>query len=201
MSRFTRRQILRILSSILPASALGLWSEGRRDAFDRERVCVHVFQPGLIIPKPLWDRYDAPPVSRSRSDLFNLAVPELILCRTEKKFLSIFQYFWPIERSEFLDAFGKVSVLFEKRKITGMNDVLEFSSYLDNINAKTKYKFNHTAILFTFNDVTRNVVADHLKLWQAFGIGEFVLFKDPSRAPYLCSYPSLQKGFKRPPPI
>jgi hypothetical protein len=100
-----------------------------------------------------------------------------------------------------MDAFGKVSVLFEKRKITGMNDVFEFSSYLEKTNAKTKYKFNHTAILFTFNDVTRHVVADLLNLWQAHGIGEFVLFKDPSKAPYLCTHPSLQKGFKRPPPI
>jgi hypothetical protein len=31
-------------------------------------------------------------------------------------------------------------------------------------------------------------------------IEELIIIKNPARAPYLCSYPSLQKGFKKPPP-
>lgn len=201
MVRFTRRQILQILSMILPASALGIRSVGAQDAFDKELVCVHIFQPGFKIPEPLWEQHDAIPALRDHSDLFNLKIPELILCTTEKDFLSIFEYFWPIERSEFNDMLGKVSIVYEKRKMTGKGDVSEFSRYLENIEAQTKRSMNNTAIIFTLNDFTRYFVADILNLLQTFGIDEFLLFKDPSRSPYLCSYPSLQKGFKRPPPI
>ena len=99
-----------MLSMILPTSALGCGSKGARDPFDKELVCVHIFQPGFKIPKPLWERHDSIPVRRAHSDLFNLHIPELILCTTEKDFLSIFEYFWPIEQSEFNDILRKVSV-------------------------------------------------------------------------------------------
>jgi hypothetical protein len=190
-----------MLSMILPAAAIGFKSEGAQDAFDKELVCVHIFQPGFKIPEPLWERHDSIPVLRDHSDLFNLKIPELILCKTEKDFLSIFEYFWPIERSEFNATLRKVSVEYQKLKITGKSDVSEFSRYLENIKAEAKRNIENTAIIFTLNDFTRYFVADNLTLWQTFGINEFVLFKDPSKSPYLCSYPSLQMGFKRPPPI
>ena len=186
---------------ILPVSALGFRSEGAQDSFDRELVCVHIFQPGLKIPEPLWERHDSIPVLRDQSDLFNLKIPELILCTTEKNFLSIFEYFWPIERSEFNDTFRKVSVEYQKLKITGKSEVSELSRCPENIKAEKKRNMKNTAIIFTLNDFTRYFIADYLNLWQTFGIDEFVLFKDPSKSPYLCSYPSLQKGFKQPPPI
>lgn len=199
--RFTRRQVLQMLAMILPVSALGFRGEGAQDAFDRELVCVHIFKPGFKIPAPLWERYDSIHVRRDQSDLFNLKIPELILCTTEKDFLSIFEYFWPIERSEFNDTLRKVSVEYQKLKNTEKSDVFEFSRYLENFKAETKRNMKNTAIIFTLNEFTRYFVADNLNLWQSFGIDEFVLFKDPSISPYLCSYPSLQKRFKRPPPI
>lgn len=186
---------------ILPISALGFRSKGAQDAFDRELVCVHIFLPGLKIPEPLWERHDSIPILKDHSDLFNLKIPELVLCTTEKDFLSIFQYFWPIERSDFNDTLGKVRIAYQKLKITGKSDISEFSMYLESNKAEIKRNMNNTAIIFTLNDYTRYFVADNLNLWQTFGIDEFVLFKDPSKSPYLCSYPSLQKGFKRPPPI
>ena len=201
MGRFTRRQILQMLSMILPATALGFRSVGAQDIFDKELVCAHIFQPGFKIPEPLWERHDSIPALRDHSDLFNLKIPELILCTTEKDFLSTFEYFWPIKRSEFNDTLGKVSVEYQKQKLTGKSDVSEFSRCLENIKAKTKRHIENTAIIFTLNDFTQYFVADNLNLWQTYGIDEFVLFKDPSKSPYLCSYPSLQKGFKRPPPI
>ena len=190
-----------MLSMILPATALGFRSAGAQDAFGRELVCVHIFQPGFKIPEPLWERYDSIPAPRDRSDLFNLNIPELILCTTDKDFLSIFEYFWPIKRSEFNDTLRIARVEYQKLKITGRGDVSEFSRYLEKNKAETKRNIENTAIIFTLNDFTRYFVADNLTLWQTFGIDEFVLFKDPSKSPYLCSYPSLQKGFKRPPPI
>lgn len=201
MSRVTRRQVLQMLSMILPASALGFWSEGAQDAFDKELVCVHIFQPGFKIPDPLWERYNSTPVRRNRLGLFNLKIPELLLCRTDKNFLSIFEYFWPIERAEFNDTLRKVTLKYEKGRIAEKGDVSDFSGFLENIHAELKRNIKKTAIIFTLNDFTRYFTADILNLWQTYGINEFILFKDPSKPPYLCSYPSLQKGFKRPPPI
>ena len=201
MSRFTRRQILQMLSMILPASAFGFRSEGAQDAFDKELVCVHIFQPGFKIPDLLWDRYNFIPVRGNPSDLFHLKIPELLVCRTDKKFLTIFEYFWPIERAEFNDAFRKVTVKYEKAKIKEKTDIFEFSGWLKSIHAESKRSIKKIAVIFTLNEFTRYFAADILNLWQTYGINEFVLFKDPSKPPYLCSYPSLQKGFKRPPPI
>ena len=185
---------------ILPASALGLRGEGAQDAFHKELVCVHIFKPGFKIPDPLWKRYDSTPVRENPSGLFNLKIPELLLCSTDKDFLSIFEYFWPIERDEFNDTLGKVILKYEKAKITEKRDVSEFAGFLETNHAQLKRNIK-TAVVFTLNNFTRYFAADILNLWQIYGINEFVLFKNPSKPPYLCSYPSLQKGFKRPPPI
>jgi len=190
-----------MLSMLLPASAAGFRSEGAQDAFDKELVCVHIFQPGFKIPDPLLEWYKRIPGRESPSDLFNLKIPELLLCRTEKDFLSIFEYFWPIERAEFHDALKKVTIKYEKVKITEKNDIHEFSGLLDIISTEPKESLRKTAVIFTLNEFTRYFAADILNLWQTYGINEFLLFKDPSKPPYLCSYPSLQRGFKRPPPI
>jgi hypothetical protein len=186
---------------ILPASVLGFRGQGVQDAFDKELVCVHIFQQGFKIPDPLWERYDSIPVRGNPPDRFNLKIPELMLCITEKNFLSIFEFFWPIERAEFNDTFKKVTTRHMKAKITERSDVSEFSGFLENIHAESKKNINKAAIIFVLNDFTRYFAADVLKLWQGYKIKEFVLFKDPSKPPYLCSYPSLQRGFKRPPPI
>jgi hypothetical protein len=201
MSRFTRRQILKMLSIVLPVSFLGFKSEGAQDAFDTELVCVHIFESGFKIPDPLWKRYDTIPARMNSADRFNLKIPELLFCDTDTNFLSIFEYFWPIERGEINDSFRKVTVRYEKRKITKKVDLSEFSTFLENIRAESKRNIKKTAVVFTLNDFTRYFAADIINLWQVYEIKEFVLFKDPSKPPYLCSYPSLQKGFKRPPPI
>jgi hypothetical protein len=190
-----------MLSMILPASALGLSSQASQNVFDKELVCVHVFQPGFKIPDPLWERYDSIPVRGKPSDLFNLKIPELILCQTEKSFLSIFEYFWPVERAEFHHTLRKITVKYKKVKITQKSDVSEYSGFLEKSYTESKRGINKTAVIFTLNDFTRHFAADILDLWRIHGVNEFVLFKDPSKPPYLCSFPSLQKGFRRPPPI
>lgn len=201
MSRFTRRQILKMLALTLPASALGFRSGESQDAFDTDLVCVHIFQPGFKIPDPLLKRYDSTPVRGNSTDLFDLKIPELLFCSTDRNFLSIFEYFWPIERDEFNDTLSKVTIKYAKAKITGKGDVSKFSEFLESIHTESKRNTMKTAVIFTLNDFTRYFAADFLNLWQIYGINEFVLFKDPSKPPYLCSYPSIQKGFKRPPPI
>ena len=201
MRRFTRRQILKMLAMILPASAFGFRIERTQDAFDKELVCIHIFQSGFKIPDLLWERYDSIPTRGNPPDTFNLKIPELLICRTENTFLSIFEYFWPIERDEFNDTLRKVTIKYAKAKITGKHDISEFSGFLENIHAESKRDMNKIAVIFTLNEFTRYFAADILNQWQINGINEFVLFKDPSKSPYLCSYPSMQKGFKRPPPI
>jgi hypothetical protein len=186
---------------ILPVSALGFRGEEVQDAFDRELVCVHIFQSGFEIPDTLWERYDSIPSRGNQLGLFNLKIPELFLCSADKDFLCVFEYFWPIARSEVNETLRKVTIMYEKVKVMEKSDVSEFSGFLENIHAESKRNKKNTAIIFTFNDFTRYFAADILNLWQTYGINEFVLFKDPSKPPYLCSYPSLQKGFKRPPPI
>ena len=201
MYRFTRRQVLQMLSIILTTSSFGFKSEVAQDPFDKELVCVHILQPGFKIPDPLLERYKPIPVRESPSDLFSLKIPELLLCLTDIDFLSIFDYFWPIKNAEFHDAFRKVTITYEKVMITEEKDISEFSGLLEIINTESKEKFREAAVIFTLNEFTQYFAADILNLWQTYGIKEFVLFKDPSKPPYLCSYPSLQKGFKRPPPI
>jgi hypothetical protein len=186
---------------ILPASAFGFRIERTQDAFDKELVCVHIFQAGFKIPDPLWERYDSIPARGNPPDLFNLKIPELLVCRTENTFLSLFEYFWPLERDAFNDSLGKVTVKYAKANIKGKKDISEFAGFLGNIHAESKRDKRKIAVIFTLNDFTRYFAADILNQWQINGIKEFVLFKDPSKPPYLCSYPSMQKGFKRPPPI
>ena len=117
MSRFTRRQVLQMLSMILPASALGFRSEGKQDAFDKELVCVHIFQPGFKIPDPLWERYDAIPLRGNPPDLFNLKIPELLLCSSDNRFLSLFDYFWPIWRTFWNYRFDPMRVVLDGEEI------------------------------------------------------------------------------------
>jgi hypothetical protein len=198
MSTYTRREILRLLSSVLPAALLGCYD---KDVFDEELVCVHVFQPGHEIPRPLLAVYDDIPTRSKLRDLFQLGIPELILCTTSTDFLSLFQYFWPVTRYEFQRIDGLISARFSKSELTGKGDVVDFTKYLENHRDELAMRDKKTAIIFTFNDFTKYYTPDLVELWRNYGIKEFVLFKDPSRSPYLCSYPALQKGFKRPPPI
>jgi hypothetical protein len=101
----------------------------------------------------------------------------------------------------FDDTLRKVNVKYKKAKITKTRDVSDFSRFLENTHAKSNTSVKTSAVIFILNDFTRYFAADILNLWQTYGINEFILFKDPSTPPYLCSYPSMQKGFKRPPPI
>jgi hypothetical protein len=182
----------------LPAALIGCKN---RDVFDEELVCVHVFQPECNMPEPLLAVYDDIPTRSKFRDLFQLGIPELILCTTSTDFLSLFEYFWPVTRYEFQRIDGLMSARFSKSELTGKGDVVDFSKYLEDHRDALSMRDKKTAIIFTLNDFTKYYTSDLVELWRNYGIKEFVLFKDPSRSPYLCSYPALQKGFKGPPPI
>jgi hypothetical protein len=198
MNQFTRREILQFLGLLFPATLLGF---REKDSFDEELVCVHIFQPTFRIPEPLLTQYRSIPERNKLKNLFHVGIPELLLCTTELKFLSIFQYFWPITRSEFQSSYKQISIEYNKLELNEKKDILDFSRYLESNWNGSKKEDTKSAIIFTYNDMTKYFVSEIISQWQGFDIKELVLFKDPSKPPYLCSYPSLQKGFKRPPPI
>ena len=198
MNKFTRREILQFLGLLFPAALLGF---REKDSFDEELVCVHIFQPAFQIPEPLLTQYKIIPERNKLKNLFHVGMPELLLCTTEIKFLSIFQYFWPITRSEFQSSYEKISLKYNKLELNEKKDILDFSRSLKSNWNGSKKQDSKSAIIFTYNDMTKYFASEIISQWQGFGIEELVLFKDPSKPPYLCSYPSLQKGFKRPPPI
>jgi hypothetical protein len=198
MNKFTRREILQFFGMLFPAILLGF---RKKDSFDEELVCVHIFHPAFRIPEPLLTQYRTIPERNKLKNLFQVGIPELLLCSTEIKFLSIFQYFWPITRSEFQISYKQIFIEYQKLELNEKQDIIDFSRYLESNWNGSKREDTKSAIIFTYNDMTKYFASEIISQWQGFGIEELVLFKDPSKPPYLCSYPSLQKGFKRPPPI
>ena len=114
MNKFTRREILQFLGLLFPATLLGLRG---KDSFDEELVCVHIFQPAFRIPEPLLTQYRTIPERNKLKNLFQVGIPELLLCTTEIKFLSTFQYFWPITRSEFQSSYKQISIEYNKLEL------------------------------------------------------------------------------------
>jgi len=198
MSNYTRREILQLLSILFPVSLL-CSQDGKSDNFDKERVCAHVFQPGFKIPDPLLAQHENVPSRDEFRKLFKIGIPELLICKTPTRFLNIFQYFWPITRDEFNRLQRSIKVLFKKTEIVDKKDVDEFAAFLQAQNDSNRSTGTTLAVVFTLNDYTRYWSANLVQLWQNSNVEEFVVFKDPTKSPFLCDYPSLQKGFKKPP--
>ena len=199
MCDYTRREILRILYLSLPISLLGC--RINKDAFDEERVCVHVFNKGISIPEPLIKGYDNIPARTVGNKLFEVGIPELLICKTTFSCLDMFQYFWPVTREEFKRLHGSLTVKFERSLITKKEDIEDFSRYLDGQPGSLRSESTKSVVILTLNNYTKYWSSRIITSWQNAGVEELVIFKDPAKAPYLCSFPSVQKGFKRPPPI
>lgn len=198
MSSYSRREILQMLSLLFPFPFLCSQDE-KGDNFGKERVCAHVFQQGFKILDPLLIQYQHIPSRNEFRKLFQIGIAELLLCETPIRFLEIFQYFWPVTRDEFNRSQGPIKALFEKVEIVHKKDIDELAAFVQTKNAAVRSAGRTLAIVFTLNDYTNFWSADLVKLWQKSNIEELVVFKDPTRSPYLCDYPSLQKGFKKPP--
>lgn len=171
-----------------------------KDVFDDEHVCIHIFTSEILIPKPLLKSYRRVPRRSKRGRLFQVGIPELLVCTTTTGFLNVFQYFWPVSRDEMRYLEEQISVQFEKGEMTGRGDIGDLARYLRTQGDELRSGSGTSAVVLTLNDHTRYWSSDVIPLWRESGIEEFVVFKDPRRAPYLCDYSSLQKGFKRPPP-
>lgn len=196
--RLSRREMLRFLTVVLPTALLGYRVI---DYFDEELVCVHVYEPSQNLPAPLME-INAGPENRIEGDsYFQIGLPELILCRTELRLLAIFAYFWPITRPEIQRFQDSSQVLFRLPVIEHVDQIAELETALSRASAKHKPPGFSLAVILTLNDYTQYSSRRLIDICRGKGVDEIVIFKDPSRPPYLCSYPSQQKGFKKKPPI
>lgn len=195
MNKYTRREILQILLMAYPALTLGC--KKSNDVFDDERVCVHIFNSRISFPEPLLKKYERIP--KRKGSFFNIGIPELLVCTTSASFLSMFQYFWPITRNEFKRIDGVISIIGNISEIHSKEDIKHLVTQIDNQDNNFKTDDIKSSLLFTYNDYTKYWCSELISLWKDISIEEFVLFKDPTVSPYLCDFPSLQKGFKRPP--
>ena len=194
----SRREMLGFLTLVFPASLVG--NKGK-DYFDRELVCVHVYDVAKDLPKPLLEK---PASIRTRSksmDHFQIGLPELILCRTGDKLLHMFNYFWPVSRPEIQQMRKSISVVYELPSIVRTDSLDQFKEVLDKQRQVLETGQGFLAVIWAMNDYTRSASSLLIDICRSGRVDELVIFKDPSRPPYLCAHRSQQKGFKRPPPI
>ena len=196
--RLSRREILRFLTVVLPTALCGYKIT---NYLDEELACVHVYEFSQNLPAPLLDINSKSVKRIEGGPYFQIGLPELILCRTEIRLLKIFAYFWPITRPEIHRFQNSSKVLFRLPVIENVDQVAELGTTLSRTGKKQKAPEGSLAVILTLNDYTRNVSRRFIDICRGREVDEFVIFKDPSKPPYLCSYPSQQKGFKKKPPI
>ena len=192
--RLSRREMLRFLTVVLPTALMGYKAI---DYFDEELVCVHVYDLSQNLPDPLLESNETSEKRIEGGSYFQIGLPELILCRTEMKLLDIFDYFWPVTRSEIQRFQNSSTVLYSLPMI----EYVDLFAGLETAITRAKTQKGSLAAILTLNDYTENACLRLVNIGRARGVAELVIFKDPSKAPYLCSYPSRQKGFKKKPPI
>ena len=190
--------MLRFLTIAFPATLFGF---NTRDYFDKELVCVHVYDPGQDLPQPLLAQSRKFGQRSSGTEYFQIGLPELILCRTEMKLLEMFQYFWPVTRSEVKRLQGLVKIIYKQPVMEDIGKIADLQKILEEQNNLLQSKKEGLAVILTLNDYTKYACSHLIEMCRANQIEELIIFKDPSRPPYLCSHRSQQKGFKRPPPI
>jgi len=195
MGKYTRREILKIIIMAYP-SVLSGCKKGN-DVFDDELVCIHIFNSEISFPEPLLKNYERIP--KRKGHFFNIGIPELLVCTTSSSFLKMFQYFWPITHDEFQQINGVISIKGKVPEVRSKEDIDRLALQISSQENSAKANGMKSALLFTYNDYTKYWCAHSISLWKEMGIEEFVLFKDPTISPYLCDFPSLQKGFRRPP--
>ena len=196
--RLSRREMLRFLTVVLPTALFGYKVI---DYFDEELVCAHVYALSKNLPDPLLESSEEFEERIEGGSYFQIGLPELILCRTENRLLDIFAYFWPITRPEIQRFKNSSKVLFNLPVLEQVDQLAGLETALNRMSEKQKSQKESLAVILTLNSYTRNACHRLVSICRQKGVAEIVIFKDPSKPPYLCSYPSQQKGFKKKPPI
>jgi hypothetical protein len=190
--------MLRFLTVVLPTALFGFEVI---DYIDEELVCVHVYGLSQNLPDRLLESHEKSEKRIEGRSYFQIGLPELILCRTEIRLLDIFAYFWPITQPEIQRFQNSSKVLFSLPVVEHVDQLAGLETVLKQTSKKQKAQKKSLAVILTLNSYTRNACHRLVNICREKGVGEMVIFKDPSKPPYLCSYPSQQKGFKKKPPI
>jgi len=198
MAELSRREFLQRLVAAYGMSLAGCSRKG--DWFAREHVCIHIFHPAEPVAAPLMQETRSGSSRAADEEYFSVGLPEIVACTTRTRFLDMFQYFWPFSRDDFAHLQESIEIHYFKPIIRGTPDIDDFAAYLRDHHSELAHGPASSAVIFTFNDFTRHWAPELITASRQAGIQELVLFKDPTREPYLCTYPALQKGFKRPPP-
>jgi hypothetical protein len=103
-----------------------------------------------------------------------------------------------IKASRFQDS---STVLFHLPVIEHVGQVAALETALNRTSTNQISPEGSLAVILTLNDYTLHATPRLVDICRAEAVDEIVIFKDPSKPPYLCSYPSQQKGFKKKPPI
>jgi len=183
---------------VLPATLFGYH---KTDYFDEELVCVHVYNPSQDLPSPLLKANGKISKRTENEQHFQIGLPELVLCETKIAFLDMFQYFWPVSRQEITQFQNAIEIRHKILKVHGIKDLRSLEKKFDTPNTDHLRKAASLAVILTLNYYTRYICKRLVGICKRNNVDELVIFKDPSKSPYLCSYPSKQRGFKKPPPI
>ena len=183
---------------VLPTTLFGYQ---KADYFDEELVCVHVYNPYQELPSPLLKLHGEISKRTEDKQYFQIGLPELLLCETKIALLEMFQFFWPVSRQETTRFKNAIEIRHKILKVHGIEDLRNLEKKLDTLNNDQSRKADSLAVILTLNIYTRHICKHLVGICKRHNIDELVIFKDPSKSPYLCSYPSRQKGFKKPPPI
>lgn len=198
MTELSRRVVLERLAAACGSAVFGC--SRRSDPFARELVCIHIFHPVEPMPAPLLERTPRPPGRGGAEDAFGIGLPELIFCRARTALLDVFQHFWPFSRDDLARLRQSIEIQYSLGVIRSAGDVDDFVAHLRDHPANSAGDLPSSAVILTFNELTRPWTPDVIAASRDAGVDEFVLFKNPTLPPYLCDYPAKQKGFKRPPP-
>lgn len=193
-----RRGMLQFMVVVLSSMLFGFKN---RNFLDEELVCVHVYRLDQSIPEPLLAKPKQNKKRGAEEDYFNIGLPELMLCQSERKLLEMFQYFWPVTHVEITQFQRSIDILYKKPIIKRISDVEEFRKRLETHCINNSNTSKSLAVILILNAYTHQVCSEVIDICRQKDVDELIIFKNPSRSPYLCSYASQQNGFKKPPPI
>jgi hypothetical protein len=192
MIELSRREFLQGLAAAYGAAVMGC--RRTSDRFAQELVCIHIFPPAESISAPLLKRTTRLSVRDAAEDYFDIGLPELLICTTRTTFLDMFQYFWPLSRDDFARMQQSIEIRYYRPIICGAPDIDDFAMYLRDHKSELARGSGSSAVIFTFNEFTRYWTSEVIAASRDAGVKEFVLFKDPSQPPYLCTYPATERG-------
>jgi hypothetical protein len=199
-----RRQFARVLSGWLLLGAamksIGCTrrnasedsARGRRDWFADGSVCLHVYDLREPLPAALLDA-NRSLRGRPAGDGIQAGLPEVLVCTSPGTLLDGFPDFWPFTKDDLHRLERMISVEFRRQRVRAEDDVASLEAFLRNARDGGR-RAEDLAVVLTVNDHTIPWLTRLARISQEVGARELAVIKDPSHPPYLCLYPTRQKG-------